>query len=86
MNTIIYAAEKRKGVGSIDLQMTYNTNVITDVRKANIRLLHNNSKTKVWFLRASHLSPNKLYMTLTTCTSNQFVGFASHSQSLQDDF
>lgn len=33
VNTIIYAAEKRKGVGSIDLQMTYNTNVITDVRK-----------------------------------------------------
>lgn len=46
----------RKDVGTIDLQVTYDANVITAVRKANVRLVHDNRKTEGRFLRASHVA------------------------------
>lgn len=39
---------------TIDLHVTYDANVITAVRKKNLRLVHDKRKTEVRFLRASH--------------------------------
>lgn len=43
-------------VKAIDLQVTYDGNVITAVRKANEFLVHDDRKAEVRFLRASHFS------------------------------
>lgn len=64
-NCPISCREAQKDVGMIDLRVTYNANVITVVRMANVRLLHDHRKTQVRFLWASHVaignpSPNKI--------------------------
>lgn len=46
----------QKDGGTIDLQVTYDVNVITAVRKGNVRLVHDNLKTEVRFLQASHVA------------------------------
>lgn len=42
--------------GAIDLQVTYDTIVITAVRRGNVCLVHENRKTEVRFLRALHVA------------------------------
>lgn len=64
-NCPISCREAQKDVGMSDLRVTYNANVITVVRMANVRLLHDHRKTQVRFLWASHVaignpSPNKI--------------------------
>lgn len=93
MNTAVYAAVMRKrkmSISTIDLKMIYNANVITAAHKANTHLLHNDSKTEVWFLYTDFALIFKQNCTcIDTYNSHiklQFVQFASHSQSLQDDF
>lgn len=48
--------EAKKDFGTIDLQKTHDVNVITTVRKANVRLVHNTCKTEVRCLQASHVA------------------------------
>lgn len=52
-----------------DLQLIYDTNVITAVRKANLRLVHDNRTMEVRFLRASHVAsviPSKIKIVRDT--------------------
>lgn len=54
-----------KKVGTIDLQVIHDANVITAFLKANVCLVQGNRKTEVRFQRASHVasgnpSPNKI--------------------------
>lgn len=78
---------QKKNVGTIDLQVTHDANVITPVRKVNVRLVHNNCKTEVRCLWASHVASanSSLNLTPTTRTSMS-VGLTLHSQSLQYSF
>lgn len=48
--------EARREVGTIDLQVTYDTDHITTLRKANVLLFHDNRNTQVRSLRASHVA------------------------------
>lgn len=57
---------KQNDVGTIDLRVTCGENVFTAVRKVNIRLLHDNSRTQVRFLWASHDASSNPF-------SNKFV-------------
>lgn len=51
-----------KAVGMIDMQVTYDANITTAVRKVNERLGHSNRKTEEQFLRALHVaSRNSLF-------------------------
>lgn len=73
----------QKDVGTIDLQVTYDANVITAVRKASVRLVHNNRKTEVRFLRASHVASGNSCLkkivrdTYTTGMSNVRLSYVA---------
>lgn len=77
----------KKDVDAIDLQLPFDADVVTAVRKANVRLLHDNRMTQVRFLMASHVmsgnpSPNKIvrdtydwhvkFSLILRCTLNHF--------------
>lgn len=56
-----------KDVATIELQVTYDTSVITAVRKANARLVHDNRKTEARFLRILHVaSGNPFFKEICT--------------------
>lgn len=57
-------------VGTIDIKVTYDTNVITAVHKTNVPTSHDYRRTKAQFPRALHSDNPKLYMDFTTGTSN----------------
>lgn len=57
----------QKYVATIELQVTYDTSVITAVRKANARLVHDNRKTEARFLRILHVaSGNPFFKEICT--------------------
>lgn len=85
---IFRGSQKDVVTSTIDLHVTYmyDANVITAVRKKNLRLVHDKRKTEVRFLRASHVASGiPLYVTPTTDTSSSIL-LTFHSQSLQYDF
>lgn len=64
--------EAKEDVYTVGLQVTYDADVITSVRKANLRLLHDNHKTGstvTMGIARCGCFLIKLYMTPTTRTS-----------------
>lgn len=77
----------QKDVVTIELQGTYDVSVITAVRKANARQVHDNRKTQARFLRISHVASGNPFLKkivrdsydwhvkrpfVLRCTYNQF--------------
>lgn len=71
------SVQAQKDVGTIALLVTYDVNFITAVRKADIRLLHDNWKTQVRFPCEWLLKTMYVKQRLTRQTS---VSLTLHSQ------
>lgn len=61
---VVWPKKPHQKAGTIDLQVTYEANVLTADRKANVRLVYDNRKTEVWFVQSSHGAGGNPSLTL----------------------